>query len=355
MSDMPSSAPLVTVVTPVYNGADHLEECIQSVLSQTYSNWEYIIVNNCSTDRSLEIAQSYASRDTRIRIHNNAQHLGIIENHNLAFSLLPSRAHYLKPLFADDWLLPDCIEKMVTLAEGQPSVGLVGAYGHSGDEVLWQGLPFHQSCVPGGDVCKMHLLGSSYFLGTATALLFRADLVRRRNPTFFGDGHIHSDLTAFFDLLGESDFGFVHQILSYSRKPNNSNSTFAVDYGTYRLGTIAGLLKYGPQYLSDEELKARLNFQWGHYYRNMAKSILRLREKAFWEYHHRWLASLGLSLSSSRLFWETVRELGHRLAHPRDSLDGIRSWWPQAVGKHSRKMQTATSKSVSIEQGKGNT
>ncbi len=54
-----SEQTLVSVVTPVYNGEDFLVECIESVLRQSYSNWEYIIVNNCSTDRTLEIALNY--------------------------------------------------------------------------------------------------------------------------------------------------------------------------------------------------------------------------------------------------------------------------------------------------------
>ena len=60
--------PLVSVVTPVHNGEAFLRECIESVLAQTYSHWEYIIVDNCSTDRTLEIASEYAIKDTRIKI-----------------------------------------------------------------------------------------------------------------------------------------------------------------------------------------------------------------------------------------------------------------------------------------------
>ena len=71
------AAPLVSVVTPVYNGAAYLSECIESVLAQTYTNWEYIIVNNCSTDRTRDIASHYAQQDTRIRLHNNDDFLSL--------------------------------------------------------------------------------------------------------------------------------------------------------------------------------------------------------------------------------------------------------------------------------------
>jgi len=54
--------PLVSIVTPVYNGEPYLAECIESVLAQTYPNWEYIIQNNCSTDRTLEIASEYGKK-----------------------------------------------------------------------------------------------------------------------------------------------------------------------------------------------------------------------------------------------------------------------------------------------------
>ena len=76
------SQPLVSVVTPVYNGEKYLSACIESVLAQTYENWEYVIVNNCSKDSSLDIAQRYGKRDSRIRVHNNRDFLSMIENFN---------------------------------------------------------------------------------------------------------------------------------------------------------------------------------------------------------------------------------------------------------------------------------
>lgn len=59
---IPESQPLVSVITPVYNMGQFLPECIEGVLMQTYKNFEYIIVNNCSKDNTLEIASAYAKK-----------------------------------------------------------------------------------------------------------------------------------------------------------------------------------------------------------------------------------------------------------------------------------------------------
>ena len=71
--------PLVSVVTPVYNGEEHLRECVESVLRQTYENWEYVIVDNCSTDGTAEIAAEYATPTTRIRHERHEVHVDVID------------------------------------------------------------------------------------------------------------------------------------------------------------------------------------------------------------------------------------------------------------------------------------
>src|SRR5712692_376662 len=116
-----ASQPLVSIVTPVYNGAQYLSECIESILAQTYTNWDYTIVNNCSTDGSLAIAQKYAASDPRIRVVSNDRFLRIIENHNHTIREISRDSKYCKFVFADDWLYPNCIEEMVGVAEKNPS------------------------------------------------------------------------------------------------------------------------------------------------------------------------------------------------------------------------------------------
>ena len=94
--------PLVSVVTPVYNCEEYLPACIESVLAQTYSNWDYVIVNNCSTDNSMNIARKYAEKERRIRIHNNSEYLKIIENWNHALHQISRESKYCKEVHADD-------------------------------------------------------------------------------------------------------------------------------------------------------------------------------------------------------------------------------------------------------------
>src|SRR5262245_30780381 len=133
------SLPLVSVLTPVYNGEKYLAECIESVLAQSYQNWDYVIVNNCSTDRTVEIAQTYARKDPRIRIHQNGRLVSRSENHNIALRQISDESKYCKFVHADDWLFPECLDRMVELAETNPAVGIVGAYGLDGLRVRWDG------------------------------------------------------------------------------------------------------------------------------------------------------------------------------------------------------------------------
>src|SRR6266851_2770139 len=102
-----TSQPLVSIVTPVYNEAEYLAECIGSVLAQTYQNWDYTIVDNCSTDGSVEIAHRYAAKDQRIRILENQQFLHAIPNFNVALRQISPTSKYCKVVLGDDRLFPE--------------------------------------------------------------------------------------------------------------------------------------------------------------------------------------------------------------------------------------------------------
>src|SRR5260370_39049392 len=102
--------PLVTVLTPVFNGEMYLAQCIEAVLAQTYKHFEYVIVNNRSTDDSLSIALNFAQSDSRIRVLNNDAFLSQSANLNHALQFVSPASSYCKFAFADDLLLPRCLE-----------------------------------------------------------------------------------------------------------------------------------------------------------------------------------------------------------------------------------------------------
>jgi glycosyltransferase involved in cell wall biosynthesis len=294
-----SVQPEVGVITPVYNGAKYLAESIESVLAQTYSNWTLTIVNNCSTDSTAEIARSYAAKDRRIRVHENQRFLPAIANHNAALRLLPSDSLYCKLLFADDWLFPECLERLVALAEAQPTVGILTAYSLQGSEVIWTGLPYPSTVVRGKDACRSRLLGGPYVFGTGTTQMYRAEIVRGVE-SFFNESNTHCDSEICFRHFEQWDLGFIHQILSYTRplRPE-SLTTEANRLNTLLLMTLYELITYGPVYLTPAEQQLHLTKKWNEYYSVLAGYVLEGRD--LWNFHKQNLSKLGFPVDRGRL------------------------------------------------------
>lgn len=299
---MSSPQSLVSIVTPVYNGDNYLADCIESVLAQTYPDFEYLIVNNCSTDRSEEIAEVYLKKDSRISIHNNKEFLSLAQNWNHALQLIPLESKYCKIVHADDCLFPECVERMVQLAEGNPSVGVVGSYILEGVRVKCDGLPYPSTVVSGREICRLSLLGQiPYVFGSPTSLLIRSDLIRDRN-SFYNNSYVQLlDQTACYEIFQNSDFGFVHQVLTFSRLHDESQTALAQKVNTLILEQLIFLTEYGSIYLTDEEYKRRFEQRiWG-YYRFLGKSVLERREKTFWKFHRDGIRKLGLRLNMATL------------------------------------------------------
>lgn len=118
---------LVSIVTPMYNAENFIEETIQSVCKQTYAKWELIIVDDCSTDRSVEIARKYSEMDQRIRIICNASNVGVAATRNRAID--DAKGQYIAFLDSDDIWLKDKLEKQL---ETMKKTGSPFCYGMCG-------------------------------------------------------------------------------------------------------------------------------------------------------------------------------------------------------------------------------
>ena len=325
--------PLVSIVTPVYNNDDYLAECIESVLAQTYQNWDYTIVNNCSTDGSGEIARRYAAEDSRIRIRKNSNFLRAIPNHNVALRQISPGSKYCKVVFADDWIFPQCLEEMVSVAEEHPSVGIVGAYGLQESEVMWAGLPYRSSMVPGRAVCRQLLLDGLHVFGTSTSVLYRSNLVRGQDP-FYNEANLHADMEACMVLLKTCDFGFVHQILTFKRLRPGSLGTITEDINTLIAGHLHNLVTHGREFLTEEEFEDCLRRRVSEYYNFLAVSLVRgRRDKKFWDYHKRKLTEAGVGFTRLHLVVAMLARSCEAVLNPYETIRKLREGRNLAVGQ----------------------
>jgi glycosyltransferase involved in cell wall biosynthesis len=119
---MAIETPLVSIGLPVYNGENFVAEAIQCVLDQTFSDWELIVCDNSSTDRTATICCEFAAHDSRIRVYHNARNMGVAFNFNEVFRL--SRGRYFKWITHDDLFAPGFIESCIQELEKDDQVVL---------------------------------------------------------------------------------------------------------------------------------------------------------------------------------------------------------------------------------------
>ena len=307
-----TSEPLVSIITPVYNGEKFLGDCIESILAQSYENWEYIIVNNCSTDHSLAIAEKYAEKDARIKIFSNKQLLPIMKNWNHALRQISPSSKYCKVVHADDFLFPECLERMVSLAEVYPTAGVIGSYSLWGNRVVSDGLSYSDNFFSGKDICRLTLLNKIPHFWSASSRLILSDLIRKRD-CYYDENYLHADVEACYEILKKSDFAFVHQLLTFIRRHDESVTNKVVEpFNRNILFNLDLFTRYGPIYLSPDEYKRHLTVKFRQYYHFLAHSLFNLREKKFWKYHNETLKDMGYFLSLSKLAKASVSQLIHR-------------------------------------------
>lgn len=154
--------PKVSVLMPVYNGQKYIKKAIESILNQTHKDFEFIILNDGSTDRSLDIINSFV--DTRVKVVSSSQNLGLVPTLNRGIEL--ARGEYIARMDADDISLKQRLEKQVSFMDKNQHIGVCGTWAQkidSNGEVLgslesstgkildyffWRPSPFiHSSCL----------------------------------------------------------------------------------------------------------------------------------------------------------------------------------------------------------------
>ncbi len=300
-----SSQALVSVVTPVHNGAEFIAQCIESVLVQSYDNWEYIIVENGSEDETLNIIRQYAIGEPRIRVIVTAELLPVMKNWNYALSNISSQSEYCKILHADDRLYPNCIEEMVRVAEKYPSVGLVGSYALWGNRVKGDRLKVGKPFFSGKEIARLALQQLIYPFLSPSVLLIRSNLLRE-NDIFYDESVLYADVDSCYKILEKYDFGFVNQVLTYIGKHEDSiTSKECKPLKTMIWQNFDLFIRHGRTFLSEEEYNREFLKRKRHYFQFLGTSLFTRRNIDFWEYHKSGLKKIGISFSYIELlcYW----------------------------------------------------
>lgn len=297
----------VSVVTPFYNTAGYLAECIESVLAQSHGDFEYILVDNHSDDGGGAIAAGYAARDRRLRVVSPPSFLDQVPNYNFALRQIASDTRYVKIVQADDTIFPHCLTDMVALGEAHPSIAVLSAYRMFGTEIQPNnGFAHTRTFLTGREACRAVLKDGIYLFGSPTTVMFRADLVRGRDP-FFAEGRLFEDAEVCFDLLADHDFGFVHQVLSFTRTENDSLWRGMGAYNGWLLARRNQVAQYGRQFLEPGELDELWRRRERHYRGFLAQAWLEGRDDGFWKFHENGLATVGDVLDRRALRRDAAR------------------------------------------------
>ena len=213
------------------------------------------------------------------------------------------------------------------MAEAHPQVGIVGAYELEGDSVSLGGLPYPSTEVPGREACRLYFIKERYLFGTPTSLLMRSELISSRVP-FYEERHApFEDAHVCFDLLRTCTFGFVHQVLTYSRRDNQSMLAGIGPFGGLLFFRFAVVVSHGRNYLSAEEYDRCFKGAEGEYFLSLGKAALRGKSPEFWEFHRNALASIGYSLDWRLLGkWILMAALEY-VGNPKRTLESL--WAPR--------------------------
>lgn len=258
--------PLVAIAIPVYNTELYFRECLDHIVGQTYQNWICCITDNASTDNTYKIAQEYAAKDARFKVFRNPVTTTPWENFNIAYShLVGIDAKYAKAEPADDWMYPECIEKMVEILERDQEIGVCFAYSLKGKEVYSDGLDINRGNVfDGRELLHNYLKKGDYIVGCLGTPIYRMEALRKLNPdlAIYNEQNIHCDVELANDIMSEWKVGFVYQVLTFYRLHSEQGLAMALRLNTDLYGHEVEFSKYLSQFddIKEEYRQHRLDY-----------------------------------------------------------------------------------------------
>ena len=225
------SLPTISVCLPVFNGEKYLAGAIDSVLNQSFENFELLVVDDCSTDATWEIANQKASADKRIKLLKNERNLGLFANYNRC--MFNATGQFIKLFAHDDLFRPSILERMLAVFNETPDVALVAAAkgwidadgrlieANSPSELRTM-RPFNvDTCLPGDEAICQTLRKMANWLGEPCSQMFRREHVGAGFDSRFKQV---GDLDLSYRILQHGNYFFLAETLCYFRKHEVSNT-----------------------------------------------------------------------------------------------------------------------------------
>ncbi len=228
---------LVSIVMPNYNGAPYIQETVESVLAQSYENWELLFVDDCSTDNSLEVIRSFS--DKRIQVLSTGSNSGAARARNVAIEA--ARGKYIAFLDSDDLWFPEKLSKQLAFMEQNEYVFTFGDYevidGQGNKMALFR---------PGLDSCTYQDVLRHNYIGCLTALYNAQVLGKVLMPE---NAVKREDLACWLAVLKKTEKAYcLHEVLARYKVHANSVSSnklkmMMYQWDTYRKVENLGVLK----------------------------------------------------------------------------------------------------------------
>lgn len=203
--------PKISVVLPVYNGEMYLKKSIDSILHQSFSDFELIIIDDCSTDGTSAIAQNYTVLDKRVFYYRNDVNLKLPESLNVGFR--HAKARFWTWTSCDNIYLPTAFEEMVKTLESHPDVGLVYASMSIIDEV--DSITGQIDAGPSGDLIFRNVIGACF--------LYRATIANKVG-TYHKDKFLCEDYEFWIRIALVAKILPIQKVLYYYRRHSDSLS-----------------------------------------------------------------------------------------------------------------------------------
>lgn len=210
--------PRVSVIIPVYNGELYLSETLDSVMKQTFTDWEIIVVNDGSTDKSLEIMEEYAALDERVRVISKPNG-GVSSARNVAMN--NAKGEYFSFVDADDMWVPEKLEKQIAFMDKNPNIALI----YSDISILIDGNIRTQNMFLNRKFHKGHIFDQLFyfnFISTPTVMLRKKIIEQHGNFSTRFRGIEDYDL--WLRIADKNEIGYINERLAIYRIHANNTS-----------------------------------------------------------------------------------------------------------------------------------